>query len=1061
MILLTGTEQIQASIKTFAITLSAEMSPAATVLVYHVTRYGETVADSLTFPVNGISRNNFTVALNNRKEKTGNLIEVVVRGEPGAYVGLSGIDRAFYSMQAGNEISHAEVLNKMVTFDEDSNGTLTHVWTSREGMPEDLVYFPSQSFGIDANRTFEYSGLVVFSDVVVPRRDDYCNYTAGYAPCLSGQCYRVEKRCDGIFDCQDGTDESKCMTYNKTEMVLFRKFRFNRLQRLYENVWLWKDINIGPLGHYIFTLPVPRRPALWMVSAFGMSPKTGFGLIRNPIMYSGARPFFIDVEMPSQCRQGEQIGIRVTVFNYMTEHIEPMVILANSPDYKFVVVEGYGLVSSYNPRTYFGEHQVLVWIGGQDATVVYFPIIPTRLGEISVTIKAHALIARDQVTRRLWVEPDGVPQFRHSSVLLDLSNRAYVFQFMHVNVTETPIIPYHYDRYYVYGSNKATISVVGDIVGPAFPTQPVNASSLLSLPMDCAEQNMFGFAASVYTAMYMRLTNQDHRRVNKEAFHYMNLAYQRQLAFQKPDGSFSLFRSDWNNSESSVWLTAYCARVFQEASFNEWENYLYIDPDVIARSVGWLLQFQNDDGAFSESAPWYSDRKINSTLSWPRDHIRFRNISLTAHVLVTLQQAKNLPGEVGPRVSWAKARAMHWLEVNLNLLDAFGSPYEAAIVAYALLVSKSAKGDEAFGILSKHARREGGYIYWGDDAVPLPTFKLENNKPFLLPRLPFDHDSGNIEATAYALLVYNLRQEMFIDPIVKWMNSQRLHDGGWASTQDTAAAMRALIDYTVRSRIRDVTALTVTIEAVALPGLVKTFHIDQDNLAHRQTLEIPGAWGTVKVEAKGAGYAILQMSVQYNVDKDEFMTPPPVPAFQLDTWARFYGRNASHILYRSCQKWTHQNESDRSGMAVLEVSIPTGYYLQQQRLDTYVLWGRVRNLRRAKYTEQKVIFYFDYLDQDQICVNFTIERWYPVANMTRYLPIKVYDYYAPERFKEIIFDAFDTWALDICQVCGSYQCPYCPIYNGSPRRTAPDPLTTIISAASAILIAFRLGFTRI
>lgn len=68
-------------------------------------------------------------------------------------------------------------------------------------------------------------------------------------------------------------------------------------------------------------------------------------------------------------------------------------------------------------------------------------------------------------------------------MLLDLSNRAYAFQYMHVNITETPIIPYEYDRYYVYGSNKARISIIGDVVGPIFPTMPVNATSLLHLPM--------------------------------------------------------------------------------------------------------------------------------------------------------------------------------------------------------------------------------------------------------------------------------------------------------------------------------------------------------------------------------------------------------------------------------------------------------------------------------------------------------------------------------------------------------------------------------------------------
>lgn len=85
----------------------------------------------------------------------------------------------------------------------------------------------------------------------------------------------------------------------------------------------------------------------------------------------------------------------------------------------------------------------------------------------------------------MFPQADGIPQYRHQSVLLDLSNRAYVFQYMHVNVTETPVIPYEVDRYYVFGSNKARISIVGDVVGPLFPTMPVNATSLLDLPMVC------------------------------------------------------------------------------------------------------------------------------------------------------------------------------------------------------------------------------------------------------------------------------------------------------------------------------------------------------------------------------------------------------------------------------------------------------------------------------------------------------------------------------------------------------------------------------------------------
>lgn len=66
MILLTGQENMKATVRTFAIPLSAEMAPEATVVVYNVGLNGDVSADSLTFPVNGISRNNVRLIYSNR-----------------------------------------------------------------------------------------------------------------------------------------------------------------------------------------------------------------------------------------------------------------------------------------------------------------------------------------------------------------------------------------------------------------------------------------------------------------------------------------------------------------------------------------------------------------------------------------------------------------------------------------------------------------------------------------------------------------------------------------------------------------------------------------------------------------------------------------------------------------------------------------------------------------------------------------------------------------------------------------------------------------------------------
>lgn len=69
-------------------------------------------------------------------------------------------------------------------------------------------------------------------------------------------------------------------------------------------------------------------------------------------------------------------------------------------------------------------------------------------------------------------------------------------------------------------------------------------------------------------------------------------------------------------------------------------------------------------------------------------------------------------------------------------------------------------------------------------------------------------------------------------------------------------------------------------------------------------------------------------------------------------------------------RWTNLNESDRSGLAVLDVAIPTGYMIQQQRLDAYVLSRRVRNLQRARFLDRKVLFYFNYVSHCNIVISF-------------------------------------------------------------------------------------------
>lgn len=158
IILMSGREEMTSMLKTFSFSVSSEMAPTATIIVYDIVPGGEVITDSLTFPVNGISRNNFSLTLNNRKDKTGETIEVVVLGQPGTYVALSAMDKDLLALQSENQLNYASVQQKMITFDnilQQYNASLTHVWYSRNGMLDRFLYFPTPSIGIDANKTFE------------------------------------------------------------------------------------------------------------------------------------------------------------------------------------------------------------------------------------------------------------------------------------------------------------------------------------------------------------------------------------------------------------------------------------------------------------------------------------------------------------------------------------------------------------------------------------------------------------------------------------------------------------------------------------------------------------------------------------------------------------------------------------------------------------------------------------------------------------------------------------------------------------------------------------------
>lgn len=97
---------------------------------------------------------------------------------------------------------------------------------------------------------------------------------------------------------------------------------------------------------------------------------------------------------------------------------------------------------------------------------------------------------------------------------------------------------------------------------------------------------------------------------------------------------------------------------YTDDDLNFTNRYFIIPHQIIASSVKWVLQHQSYYGAFYEIT-WLPDRKMNSSTDWPENNrvyttpnyyrqqtyeedIKFRNLSLTAHVLIMLETVKDL-----------------------------------------------------------------------------------------------------------------------------------------------------------------------------------------------------------------------------------------------------------------------------------------------------------------------------------------------------------------------------------------------------------------------------------
>ncbi|KAM7142499.1 C3 and PZP-like alpha-2-macroglobulin domain-containing protein 8 isoform 2-T2 [Molossus nigricans] len=528
------------------------------------------------------------------------------------------------------------------------------------------------------------------------------------------------------------------------------------------------------------------------------------------------------------------------------------------------------------------------------------------------------------------------------------------------------------------GSERAAASIIGDVMGPTLS----HLSNLLRLPFGCGEQNMIHFAPNVFVLKYLQKTRQLSPEVERETTDYLVQGYQRQLTYKHQDGSYSAFGD--RDASGSMWLTAFVLKSFAQA-----RSFIFIDPQELAATKGWLVRQQQVDGSFPAIG-----RILNKDIQGGIHG----TVPLTAYVVAALLETDVASEEERAAI----ARAQHFLESSVALAS---DPYISALTAYALTLLRSPAAPMALRKLRNLAITQDGVTHWS------LTGSQDRDKDTIL---SFSDGvsqavvSAEVEMTAYALLTYTLLGDMASAlPVVKWLSQQRNALGGFSSTQDTCVALQALAEYAILSYAGGVN-LTVSLASTNL-DYQETFELHRANQKVLHTAVIPSLPTGLFVSAKGEGCCLMQIDVTYNVpdpvakpsfqlfvslqepEADRPRHPAPASSANDDDPAADLHHQEYQVTLEVCTRWLHAGSSN---MAVLEVPLLSGFRADTESLEQLLLDQHMA-LKRYEVAGHRVFFYFDEISGRCLtCVRFRALREH-VVGRTSALPISVYDYYEP------------------------------------------------------------------
>lgn len=871
--------------------ITPEMGKTAKLVAYMINPDSEVSADSLPFDIEFVSPVKLDASFDKGQAAPGDAVRLSLNAGTRSMIGVSIVDESVYALSEGR-------LNLKQVFDELE---LRFMEPKAEAHPSQRDYRIKGAYDI-----LSESGLQVIASpkFTVPKGERMGNEQR------FGGLGIVLDRKVAEAGVKSGIAPSEIPPSAAAGAPPLAKVE--RIRQFFPETWVWEpELVTDSGGRAQLDLTVPDTITSWRMHAVSSSDQ-GFGIAESNLRVF--QEFFIEPDLPYSVTRGEEFPVQIQVYNYLDTSQSVYIELAGADWF-----DALGLNNSK------------IDIDPGSVSSVSFFIRPTKVGVHEIKITARSPSKADAVVKEIIVEPEGSAFESVNNGILNGTVK------LDASLPEG-IVP---------DSGKIMLSLTPSIVAQTIS----GVDNLLNMPYGCGEQNMILFSPDVEVLRYLKSTGQANPQIRAKAEMFITTGYQRELTYQREDGSFSAFGN--NDREGSLWLSA-----FVLSSFSGARDVTAIDENVLSRTAKWITDHQNQDGSWDAVGFVHHQDMMGGVDG------RF---TLTAYTALALSEY----GKENESVN----RAASYLENNLT--DA-KDPYSLAVSALALKKLGSPKADEALNSLMALAKYDGNGMYWGENPV----------RPMAgAGKMQMEHTPGsskNVEITAYAALALMGAHDGRANDALKWISAQRNSKGGFSSTQDTVMAFKALITASVFAG-RDIDAdVSVSVDGRS----IKEFRLSHENYDVLQLVEIPQDAKTLTVKLTGKGDVSYQLVKKYNV----ILEKTPVKSdLELNVTYDAKKIEVNDIVNVSVSI-RFNGEAASTGMLLIDVAVPTGFSPVIESLDSLKSNGIIS---RYEIGGRKIILYIDDLPAGkELEFGLKIKAMFPVKAV---IPdSRAYSYYNPE-----------------------------------------------------------------